>query len=133
LTPALVEEAEAMGGRNAVMPSASGVADGAPLVVVVSLCIKPGHEEEFLGLLAPVLDAMRREASFINAVLHRDPQDSGRFMLYETLADRVDLAEVQMRRDYRRSYEARLPGLLREPRQVRIWHPLRGDFAFFGR
>ncbi len=122
-----------MGGRNAVMTGVSGAADGAPIVVVVSLCVKPGHEEEFLGLLAPVMDAMRHEASFINAVLHRDPEEPGRFMLYETWADQEDLVEVQMRRDYRRDYEARLPDLLREARQVRIWHPLRGDFAFFGR
>lgn len=108
-------------------------AAGPALVVVVSLNVRPGCEEEFLGLLAPVMDAMRHEPSFINAALHRDPGDPARFMLYETWADRDDLIEVQMRRDYRRAYEARLPELLREPRQVQIWHPLRGDFTFFGR
>jgi quinol monooxygenase YgiN len=100
------------------------------LAVIVPLHVKPGCEEEFLDLLTPVLDAMRHETTFINAVLHRDPDDPTRFMLYETWADRDDLVEVQMKRDYRRAYEARLPELLRAPRQAQIWQPLRADFAF---
>jgi quinol monooxygenase YgiN len=107
-------------------------ANGA-LVAVVTLHLKPGREEEWLGLLTPVLDAMRHEPTFINAVLHRDPDDPTRFMLYETWADRDDLVNVQMKRGYRSAYEAKLPDLLREPRQARIWRPLRADFAFFTR
>jgi len=49
--------------------------EGARLAVVVTLWVKPGHEEEFLRLLAPVLDAMRHEPTFINAALHQDPAD----------------------------------------------------------
>jgi quinol monooxygenase YgiN len=105
----------------------------APLVVVVSLRVKAGREEEFLGLLAPVLDAMRHEPTFINAVLHRDPEDATRFMLYETWADREDLIAVQRKRGYRREYEARLADLLDEPRRAEIWHPLRADFTFLAR
>jgi quinol monooxygenase YgiN len=104
---------------------------GSGLVVIVSLHVKPDHEEEFLRLLAPVLDAMRHEATFINATLHQDPEDPTRFMLYETWADRDDLVEVQMRREYRSAYEARLPEILREPRRAEVWRPLRRDFAFF--
>jgi quinol monooxygenase YgiN len=104
---------------------------GPALVVVVTLHVKPGHEEEFLGLLTPVLDAMRHEATFVSAVLHQDPEDPTRFMLYETWADRDDLVEIQMKRPYRRSYEARLPEILREPRRAEVWRPLRGDFTFF--
>ena len=102
-----------------------------PLVAIVSIHVKPDCREEFLRLLAPVLDAMRHEPTFINAVLHEDPEDPTRFMLYETWADRDDLVEVQMRRDYRQAYERRLPAITREPRQARLWRPLRGDFAFF--
>ena len=110
----------------------SGGHDGAkPFVVIVSLHVKPGHEEEFLRLLAPVLDAMRHEASFINAALHLDPEDPTRFMLYETWADRDDLIDVQMKRPYRSAYEARLPEILREPRRIELWRPLRADFTFF--
>src|SRR5215217_5703953 len=93
------------------------------LVAVVSLHVKPGREQEWLDLVEPVLDAMRHEPTFINAVLHRDPDDPTHFMLYETWADPDDLVDVQMKRGYRAAYEARLPNLLREPRQARIWHP----------
>ena len=99
--------------------------------VAVTLHVEPGQEAEFLRLLAPVLDAMRHEPTFINAALHRDPADPTRFMLYETWTDRTDPVEVQMKRPYRSAYEARLPDLLREPRRAEIWQPLRGDFAFF--
>ena len=110
----------------------SGDGDGR-VVVVVTLLVKPGHEEEFLRLLTPVLDAMRHEPTFINAALHQDAEDPTRFMLYETWADRTDLVEVQMKRLYRSAYEVRLPELLREPRRAEVWRPLRGDFAFFAR
>jgi quinol monooxygenase YgiN len=104
---------------------------GPAVVVVVSIHVKAGREQEFLRLVTPVLDAMRHEATFINAALHRDPEDPTRFMLYETWADRDDLVEVQMKRDYRGAYEARLPAILREPRRAEVWRPLRGDFTFF--
>jgi quinol monooxygenase YgiN len=102
---------------------------GPPLTAVLVLRIRPGREEEFLALLHPVLDAMRHEATFINAVLHRDPEDPSRFMLYETWADRTDLVEVQMHRPYRAAYWAALPDLLAAPREVQVWQPMRSDAA----
>ena len=106
---------------------------GRELAIIVSLNVKPGCEAEFLDLLTPVLDAMRHEATFINAALHRDPEDPSRFMIYETWADPEELVQVQLKRDYRKAYEARLPELLREPRHIQLWRPLRGDFTFFAR
>jgi quinol monooxygenase YgiN len=97
----------------------------------VTIALKPGCEEAFLDLLTPVLDAMRHETTFINAVLHQDPQDPTRFMIYETWADLDDVVEVQMHREYRKAYWERLPDLLREPREVQTWKPMRRDFAFF--
>lgn len=108
-------------------------AGSAPLAVTVSLRVRPDRVEEFLRLLTPVLDAMRHEPTFVNAVLHRDPEDPAHFMIYETWADRRDLVEVQMRRPYRAAYEARLPELLREPRRPQVWQPLRGNFTAFAR
>lgn len=101
------------------------------VVFVVSLHTKEGRQDEFLALLTPLLDAMRHEKTFINAVLHRDAADPTRFMLYETWADLADVTDVQMKRDYRAAYEAALPDLLRVPRQVQFWQPLRGDFKVF--
>jgi quinol monooxygenase YgiN len=112
------------------MPSTDS---GRTLVAVVSLHVKPGREQEWLDLVKPVLDAVRHEPTFINAVLHRDSDDPTRFMLYETWADRDDLVNVQMKRGYRAAYEARLPDLLLEPRQAQIWQPGRPDFTFLAR
>ena len=98
---------------------------------IVTLALKPGCEERFLDLLTPVLDAMRHETTFINAVLHQDPEDPTRFMLYETWADLDDVVQVQLGRDYRKAYWDRLPSLLREPRQIQTWKPMRQDFTFF--
>lgn len=100
------------------------------VVFVVTLEVRPGREEGFLGLLRPVLDAMRHEPNFVNAVLHRDPDDPARFMLYETWADLDDVVSVQMKRPYRAAYEARLPDLLKAPRRAEVWRPMRADFTF---
>ena len=105
--------------------------DGAEQIAfIVSLHVRPECVEEFLRLLTPVLNAMRHEASFVSAVLHQDREDPTRFMIYETWTDLNDVAQVQVKREYRREYEARLPELLREPRRVQFWRPLRGDFTF---
>ena len=100
-----------------------------PVAFTVMLHVKPGQEQRFLDLLTPVLDAMRHESAFINAVLHRDPQDPTRFMLYETWADLDDVVQVQLKREYRRAYHDALPGLLRSERGIAVWHPMRTDLA----
>lgn len=103
--------------------------DDQAVVAVVLLHVKPGRAAEFRALLDPVLDAMRHEATFVNAMLHDDPEDPSRFMLYETWSSRRDLVEVQMKRPYRAAYMAALPELLAEPRQVSVWRALRADYS----
>ena len=100
-------------------------------VVVVENHVKVGFEQEYIELVNPVLDAMRHEKTFVNTVLNRDPRDKGRFMLYETWLDKSEFLEVQMAREYRRAYEARLPSILKSPRVMEYWEPLREDFTFF--
>lgn len=95
--------------------------------VVIEL--KPGAADEFLALLMPVLDAMRLEETFMEAALHRDAADSDRFLIYETWTDPRDVEQVQMGRAYRKEFWARLPALLRNPRQVSTWLPMRTDRA----
>lgn len=104
------------------------VTDG-PVAFVISVRIRAGAEEEFLALLTPLLDAMRHEPTFINAVLHRDPEDSCHFMLYETWADLRDVTEVQLNRAYRAAFMQRLPEMAASEREVTVWTPLRSDFA----
>ncbi|MFD8498475.1 putative quinol monooxygenase [Amycolatopsis sp. NPDC059657] len=104
-----------------------------PIALIVSIHVLDGHAEEYLRLSRPVLDAMRHEPTFINTVQHRDPDDPNRFMLYETWADRAEFFEVQMTRPYRLPYERRLAEILRTPRTMHVWEPLRADFTFFDR
>ena len=102
-----------------------------PVTFLVSLHVAEGRLDEFIGALERVLDAMRHEPTFINAVLHRSPEDPHRLMLYETWADLDDVRDVQLKREYREDYHARLADLLRAPREVTIWTPVRADFTHF--
>ncbi len=103
--------------------------DEQAVTFVITLLLKPGCARAFLDLLAPVLDAMRHEPAFIDAVLHQDPDDPQRFLLYETWAGLDDVVQVQMHRDYRQAYWDGLPALLAEERRVQVWKPMRGDLA----
>ena len=104
-----------------------------PFVVVVTNHVQAGFEDEYLDLVMPIVDEMRHETSFINNVVHRAPDNPTRFMIYETWADRDDVFNVQIKRDYRKAYETRLPAILRTPREMAFWEPLRSDFTFFRR
>ena len=108
--------------NNALSPAGSG-----PVTFVITFRVKPQHAAEFHALLGDVLDAMRREATFINAVLHRDAQDASRVMLYETWSDLDDVVNEQIRRDYRQAYWDRLPELLVETQAIETWYPTRID------
>ena len=99
------------------------------VVLVIGLKLKQGMRDAFMALLEPVLDAMRHEASFVNAILHEDPDDPQSLMLYETWSDYTDLVEVQVKQPYREEYSRRLEEFLAEPRTVAIWRRLRSDLA----
>ena len=94
---------------------------------VIIFTLSPGREDTFLGLIAPVLNAMRMESTFLNAVLHRDPLKPNRFMLYETWSDADDVVNVQIHREYRQDFWASLPGLLASDREIQTWTPIRAD------
>ncbi len=98
-------------------------------VLLATVPIKPGCEDEYLALVNTVNDEMRREPTFVNSVLHRSAEDPGLFMLHETWRDREDFFSVQMNRPYRARYEARLPDLLRAPREMKVFVPLRVDYV----
>ena len=117
---------------DGTVEDAGGRHDGtavAPVTYVITVTLNPGCEAEFMALLTPVLDAMRHEASFVSCVLHQDPDKPSRFMLCETWSSHEDVVNVQIHRPYRQAYNNALEDLLATPREVRIWHPLRGDFA----
>ena len=98
-----------------------------PVTYLIKFDVRPDQRENFLGLLTGVLDAMRSEPMFHEAVLHRDPQSEDRFMLYETWESHEDVMAVQLPRPYRRAWHDALPALLRTPRDVAVWQPIRAD------
>ena len=98
-------------------------------VLLATVPIKAGCEDEYLELVNAVNDEMRQEPTFVNTVLHRSAEDPGLFMLHETWRDREDFFSVQMKKPYRARYEARLPDLLRAPREMKVFLPLRADYV----
>src|SRR5690606_2315848 len=91
---------------------------------VIIANLKAGAQARFFALLEPVLDAMRDETTFVNAVLHRDPSSDTVYMLYETWLDGEDVLNVQMHRPYRQAFWDALPELLEQPRQIQVWKPI---------
>ena len=98
-----------------------------PVTYLIKFDVVPDKRAEFLVLLNGVLDAMREEPMFHQAVLHRDPGAETRFMLFETWESHEDVLEVQLKRPYREAWHQALPELLSAPRDVSIWEPMRAD------
>ena len=94
---------------------------------LIQFQVVPEQRGRFLQLLTGVLDAMRGEPAFHEAILHRDPQSEHRFMLYETWESHEDVLNVQLHRPYRRAWHDALPALLQQDRDITIWEPMRAD------
>jgi len=100
-----------------------------PFVVIVTMHLKQGVEEEFHGSLEPVLDKMRQEKTFVNTVVHTSVDDKSKVMLYETWLDYDDFIKNQITRPYREEYWKKLEVLLEGPPERAFFTPLRGDFV----
>jgi quinol monooxygenase YgiN len=98
-----------------------------PVTYVIRFEVVPEKRDRFIELLNGVLDAMRSEPMFHQAILHRDPTSTNRFMLYETWESHEDVLAVQLKRPYREAWHQALPELLSAPRDISIWEPLRAD------
>ena len=98
-----------------------------PVTYLIKFDVVPEQRERFLTLLNGVLDAMRGEPMFHHASLHQDPDSADRFMLCETWESHENVLEVQLGRHYREAWHEALPELLRTPRDISIWRPLRAD------
>ena len=96
---------------------------------VIKFQIVPDRHDDFIALLTGVLDAMRHEPTFVEAMLHADPDDANRLMLYETWEDHDDVVNVQVHRPYRQAFHEALPTMLATPRDISIWRSLRADRA----
>ncbi|MGH6882030.1 putative quinol monooxygenase [Hypericibacter sp.] len=98
-----------------------------PVTYLIKFQVVPERRDQFLELLEGVLDAMRREPTFHEAILHRDPESEHRFMLCETWQNHDDVVNVQLHRPYRRAWHEALPTLLEQERDITIWEPVRAD------
>lgn len=96
---------------------------------IIKFAVKPEQKRRFVNLLNRVLDKMREEPTFHEAVLHRDPNDENCFLLFETWESHDDVVKVQLKRPYRQEWHAALDELLVEQRGVETWSPLRADRA----
>ena len=94
---------------------------------VIRYDVHPDKVDRFLGLLDTLLDAMRKEETFREAILHRAPDHGHRFMLYETWADHQEVRDVQIKRPYRQPWNDALPDLLAAPRDISMWTAIRTD------
>lgn len=97
-------------------------------VLCVAFSIKPQHVDEFVRICSEVIELMRLEPNFVTTFLCRDPADETRFFLFETWKSRADFIAVDMSRDYRKPYEARLAEIQLGPREVREWRQVRADY-----
>jgi (4S)-4-hydroxy-5-phosphonooxypentane-2,3-dione isomerase len=94
---------------------------------LIKFQVVPDRRDEFLKLLEGILDTMRDEPTFHEAVLHRDPESEHRFMLHETWESHEDVVKVQLRRSYRRAWHEALPIVLEREREIAIWEAIRAD------
>ena len=99
-----------------------------PVTYVIKFKVAPGKRDAFLGLLLPVLDAMKHEPMYHEATLHRDPDSENVFLLTETWESHDDVLSVQLHRPYRGAWHAALPELLEGEREIGIWEPIKADW-----
>jgi len=102
-----------------------GSMTGKPFTLLVDIPLKPGRAEEFMALLNDVFEAMKVEETFVSATALRRAEDPDTVLLYENWIDRDNFLSVQLKRPYRDRYEARLPELLRSPRNLSFLDPIR--------
>jgi quinol monooxygenase YgiN len=93
----------------------------------IRFAVRPAQRARFEALLAGVLDAMRHEATFVDAALHANPEDPCDVLLVETWEDHDDVVSVQLGRAYREAWHAALPELLERQRAVSVWTRTRSD------
>ena len=101
-----------------------------PFTLLTTIPLKPECIGEYLTLVDEVNDRMRYEPTFLNTVLSRSTDEPGLIVIHEMWIDREDFYDVQMKREYRAKYEARLPAMLRADRSMKTFEIVRADFAF---
>lgn len=91
------------------------IALGAQTVAYIRFRIKPGRKEDFRPALYGIIEAMKHEATWLDAIVLDDPENPADLLLYETWSGVGEawLAE-QAGRDYRVPYEKIVAELVEE-------------------
>src|SRR5690606_13151757 len=100
-----------------------------PLVFYVKCHVKPECVDAWLQAVREIVGHMSKEEAFVACYLQRDAGDPNLFTLYERWNEpSVEAFLEHQAKPYRQAYEARLPELLRRPREAEVlaalgeWH-----------
>jgi quinol monooxygenase YgiN len=100
------------------------VTEAPHIVLLIRFTIKPGKRDAFLRGLTEVVDRMRSESSFIDAVISENVDHPHELVMYETwLGNRESWLRDEYPRPYRAQYEGVLADLV-ESRSVEWLTPL---------
>ena len=100
------------------------MADG-ELVFYVKLYVRPERVEEWKRAVFEIIELMSKEDAFVACCLQQDTGDANLFTLYERWREpTVEAFMEHQMKPYRREYEAKLPALLRRPREAEVLVPL---------
>ena len=98
----------------------------AELVFYVELRVKRERVDEWRRALDEIIEHMSKEDAFVACYLDQDPHDECRFTLYERWNEpSVEAFLAHQMTPYRQAYDAKLPGLLQQPRDATILKPIR--------
>jgi len=97
------------------------------LAFTVQFQVKPEYVQEFKDSLLYVLDNMAVEDTFVSCYLHKDPEDSTKFTVYEIWSEPSMEAffKNQITKEYRKKYEETLPEMLQGDRVITVLEPLK--------
>jgi quinol monooxygenase YgiN len=96
------------------------------LAFTVEFHVKPEYVQEFKDSLLYVLNSMSVEDTFVSCYLHKDPEDSTKFTVYEVWSEPSMDAffKTQITKKYREDYEKNLPNMLQSERKITVLEPL---------
>jgi quinol monooxygenase YgiN len=97
------------------------------ICLAVTFVVKPGHEEEAIGLFARLTEATRAEPGCRMYLAHRSTEDPRRFFLYEQYDDRAALDAHRASAHFARYLTNGLARII-ESRTPELYEPL-GDGA----
>ncbi len=97
------------------------------LAFTVQFHVKPEYIQAFKDSLLYVLDNMSVEDTFVSCYLHKDPEDSTKFTVYEVWSEPSMEAffKNQITKEYRKEYEKNLSEMLQGDRIINVLEPLK--------